>query len=105
MKRIVFLLICLIEFSSSILAQPSMLVSKNFTPYSLSSYGRKHTVRPYFKIDGSFVRGYRAGNPRSSIWRALQKRYLLLILKLREQNEKAIDNLLYVHAFESYICL
>ena len=32
-----------------------------------STYGRTHNVRSYFKKDGTFVQGHRAGNPKSGV--------------------------------------
>ena len=32
-----------------------------------SGYGRTHSVRPYFKKDGTFVQGHRSGNPGSGV--------------------------------------
>ncbi|CAM2997255.1 hypothetical protein LEWO105114_11450 [Legionella worsleiensis] len=37
------------------------------TPKYGSSYGRTHSVRPYFKKNGTFVQRHRSSNPRSGI--------------------------------------
>jgi len=31
------------------------------------SYSRTHSVRPYFKKNGTFIQRHRAGNPRSGV--------------------------------------
>ncbi len=36
-------------------------------PIYRSSYGRTHTVRPYFKKNGTFVQRHRSANPYSGI--------------------------------------
>ncbi|KTC71307.1 Uncharacterised protein [Legionella bozemanae] len=37
------------------------------TPRYGSSYGKTHTVRPYIKRDGTFVKRHRAGNPKAGV--------------------------------------
>ncbi|ABQ56110.1 hypothetical protein SCZ71_00025 [Legionella pneumophila serogroup 1] len=37
------------------------------TPRYSSSYGRTHTVKPYIKRDGTFVKRHRAGNPKAGV--------------------------------------
>ena len=37
------------------------------SPKHSNSYGRTHSVRPYFKKDGTYVERHRSGNPRSGV--------------------------------------
>lgn len=59
-------LFCLIQLSTPSYAKRySYRLPK--TPKYGSSYGRTHNVRPYFKKNGTFVQGHRAGNPGSGV--------------------------------------
>lgn len=64
MKKLLLLAMCLCGFSS--FAQTSNLPSTKPMTY-LSAYGGTHSVRPYVRKDGTFVKGHRAGNPGSGV--------------------------------------
>ncbi|KTD68885.1 hypothetical protein Lste_2043 [Legionella steelei] len=69
MKSKIFLLSSLIFCfgSSNLLHAKSYRYHYPRTPKYGSSYGRTHTVRPYFKKNGTYVRRHRAGNPYSGV--------------------------------------
>lgn len=58
-------LLCFIQLSPSYAKRYSYHLPR--TPKYGSSYGRAHTVRPYFKKNGTYVQRHRAGNPRSGV--------------------------------------
>jgi hypothetical protein len=66
MKKLICLAICAISVSFPVFAQSKVLAITQPMTY-LSSYGGTHNVKPYFRRDGTFVQGHRAGNPRSGI--------------------------------------
>lgn len=58
-------LLCLTQLTPSYAKRYSYHLPR--TPKYGSSYGRTHTVRPYFKKNGTYVQQHRAGNPRSGV--------------------------------------
>jgi len=66
MKKLLLIAMSIIGISISVFAQSNILDLTQPMTY-LSAYGGTHNVRPYFKKDGTFVQGHRAGNPGSGI--------------------------------------
>lgn len=66
-KFLLLTICCLSTFLMSECYAKRSYSSPYSSPRYSTGFGKTHSVRPYFKKNGTFVQRHRAGNPRSGV--------------------------------------